>query len=267
MWLIWPSCLVPLQYAMGEAMSRRIRGVFNAVNFWTIVLYNVLALNSLEFAKLVGNRLIVKGTFISGIPVVFSQVVQIQLINWAYMHMQTHFSQIKIEPEHIRKRHHYASLSSSAGMRWTIYERGSWNGCCSPLSQVSHCLPYLCCWWPTVAFSWWRNVSGSKLCWRIQNQWRPQSLWRRSKRKQSKGMRCPLVEDLNKPSLSPFNLLGLPVCNQANNTSLLTLYQSSFSLTYKALFLTLKCPKVHLIIATCSSAQIHNSAFYIHILI
>lgn len=46
---------------MGEAMSRRIRGVFNAANFWAIVLYNVLALNSLEFAKLVGRRLIFKG--------------------------------------------------------------------------------------------------------------------------------------------------------------------------------------------------------------
>lgn len=46
---------------MGEAMSRRIRGLFNAANFWAIVLYNVLALNSLDFAKLVANRLIFKG--------------------------------------------------------------------------------------------------------------------------------------------------------------------------------------------------------------
>ena len=46
---------------MGEAMSRRIRGVFNAANFWAIILYNVLALNSLDFAKLVGKRLIFKG--------------------------------------------------------------------------------------------------------------------------------------------------------------------------------------------------------------
>lgn len=46
---------------MGEAMSRRIRGVFNAANFWAIVLYNILALNNLEFAKLVGRRLIFKG--------------------------------------------------------------------------------------------------------------------------------------------------------------------------------------------------------------
>lgn len=49
------------QVAMGEAMSRRIRGVFNAANFWAIVLYNVLSLNSLDFAKLVGRRLIFRG--------------------------------------------------------------------------------------------------------------------------------------------------------------------------------------------------------------
>lgn len=42
-------------------MSRRIRGLFNAANFWAIVLYNVLSLNSLEFAKLVARRLIFKG--------------------------------------------------------------------------------------------------------------------------------------------------------------------------------------------------------------
>lgn len=46
---------------MGEAMSRRIRGLFNAANFWAIVLYNILALNSLDFAKLVANRIIFKG--------------------------------------------------------------------------------------------------------------------------------------------------------------------------------------------------------------
>ncbi|TRY53842.1 hypothetical protein DNTS_002798, partial [Danionella cerebrum] len=45
---------------MSEAMSRRIRGLFNAVNFWQIVLYNILALNSLDFAQLVAKRLILK---------------------------------------------------------------------------------------------------------------------------------------------------------------------------------------------------------------
>ncbi len=48
---------------MSEAMSRRIRGVFNAVNFWQIVLYNVLALNSLDFAQLVAKRLLHKGKY------------------------------------------------------------------------------------------------------------------------------------------------------------------------------------------------------------
>lgn len=50
-----------VQRMMGEAMSRRIRGVFNAANFWAIVLYNVLSLNSLEFATLVGGRLVLTG--------------------------------------------------------------------------------------------------------------------------------------------------------------------------------------------------------------
>ncbi|KAG7526533.1 cysteine N-palmitoyltransferase HHAT isoform X1 [Solea senegalensis] len=56
-----------IEGAMGEAMSRRIRGVFNAANFWAIVLYNVLSLNSLGFAKLVGRRLIFKGRNNKGI--------------------------------------------------------------------------------------------------------------------------------------------------------------------------------------------------------
>lgn len=55
-------CFSPrVQRMMGGAMSRRVRGVFNAANFWAIVLYNVLSLNSLEFAKLVGGRLVLKG--------------------------------------------------------------------------------------------------------------------------------------------------------------------------------------------------------------
>lgn len=46
---------------MSEAMSRRIRGIFNTFNFWCIVLFNILALNSLDFAKLVAKRLLLKG--------------------------------------------------------------------------------------------------------------------------------------------------------------------------------------------------------------
>lgn len=46
---------------MSEATSRRIRAVFNTFNFWCIVLYNGLALNGLDFAKLVAKRLLLKG--------------------------------------------------------------------------------------------------------------------------------------------------------------------------------------------------------------
>lgn len=49
---------------MSEAMSRRIRAIFNTFNFWCIVLYNILALNSLDFAKLVTKRLLLKGDFV-----------------------------------------------------------------------------------------------------------------------------------------------------------------------------------------------------------
>lgn len=62
---------------MGEAMSRRIRGVFNAANFWAIVLYNVLSLNSLEFAKLVARRLIFKGEVNKDVGNSLSSVIKI----------------------------------------------------------------------------------------------------------------------------------------------------------------------------------------------
>ncbi|XP_008332448.1 hedgehog acyltransferase like, a [Cynoglossus semilaevis] len=69
-----------IEGAMGEAMSRRIRGVFNAANFWAIVLYNILSLNSLEFAKLVGRRLIFKGFPLSSLSVLFVTYCGVQLV-------------------------------------------------------------------------------------------------------------------------------------------------------------------------------------------
>ncbi|XP_061550287.1 hedgehog acyltransferase like, a isoform X1 [Phycodurus eques] len=65
---------------MGEAMSRRIRGLFNAANFWAIILYNVLSLNSLEFAKLVGRRLIFKGFPLSTLSVLLVTYCGVQLV-------------------------------------------------------------------------------------------------------------------------------------------------------------------------------------------
>uniref|UniRef100_A0A3B3VYY8 Hedgehog acyltransferase like, a n=1 Tax=Poecilia latipinna TaxID=48699 RepID=A0A3B3VYY8_9TELE len=69
-----------MEGAMGEAMSRRIRGVFNAANFWAIVLYNVLSLNSLEFAKLVGRRIIFKGFPLSTLSVLLVTYCGVQLV-------------------------------------------------------------------------------------------------------------------------------------------------------------------------------------------
>lgn len=54
---------------MSEAMSRRIRAVFGAANFWAIVLYNILALNSLEFALLVTKRLLLTGKMLQAFPI------------------------------------------------------------------------------------------------------------------------------------------------------------------------------------------------------
>lgn len=69
-----------IEGAMGEAMSRRIRGVFNAANFWAIVLYNILSLNNLDFAKLVGRRLIYKGFPLSTLSVLAVTYCGIQLV-------------------------------------------------------------------------------------------------------------------------------------------------------------------------------------------
>lgn len=42
-------------------MSRRIRGFFGAINFWAIIMYNLVSLNSLEFTELVARRLLLTG--------------------------------------------------------------------------------------------------------------------------------------------------------------------------------------------------------------
>lgn len=42
-------------------MSRRVRALCGAVNFWAIIMYNLVSLNSLEFTELVARRLILTG--------------------------------------------------------------------------------------------------------------------------------------------------------------------------------------------------------------
>lgn len=68
---------------MSEASSRRIRAIFNTFNYWSIVLYNILALKSLDFAKLVAKRLLLKGnlSFDSRETLI---LVQILLTRWHF---------------------------------------------------------------------------------------------------------------------------------------------------------------------------------------
>ncbi|XP_072911112.1 hedgehog acyltransferase like, b [Hemitrygon akajei] len=65
---------------MSKAMSRRIRGVFGAANFWAIILYNVLSLNSVDFAILVARRLFLVGFPLSPITILFVTYCGVQLV-------------------------------------------------------------------------------------------------------------------------------------------------------------------------------------------
>ncbi|XP_044151674.1 protein-cysteine N-palmitoyltransferase HHAT-like protein [Bufo gargarizans] len=69
-----------LEAKLPESMSRRIRGIFGAANFWAIILYNVLALNSLEFALLVAKRILITGFPVSTLSIWFVTYCGVQLI-------------------------------------------------------------------------------------------------------------------------------------------------------------------------------------------
>lgn len=66
--------------ALSEAGSRRLRAIFNAFNYWCIVLFNILALNSLDFAKMVAKRLLLKGFPITTVMVLFVTYCLVQVI-------------------------------------------------------------------------------------------------------------------------------------------------------------------------------------------
>lgn len=66
--------------ALSEAGSRRLRALFNAFNYWCIVLFNILALNSLDFAKIVAKRLLLKGFPITTLMVLFVTYCLVQVI-------------------------------------------------------------------------------------------------------------------------------------------------------------------------------------------
>lgn len=49
------------QASLSEQTSRRVRALFGAMNFWAIIMYNLVSLNSLEFTELVARRLLLTG--------------------------------------------------------------------------------------------------------------------------------------------------------------------------------------------------------------
>ena len=58
------------QTSLSEQMSRRVRAVFGAMNFWAIIMYNLVSLNSPEFTDLVAQRLLLsgEGQWIQNVP-------------------------------------------------------------------------------------------------------------------------------------------------------------------------------------------------------
>ncbi|XP_063062334.1 hedgehog acyltransferase like, b [Engraulis encrasicolus] len=69
-----------IEMSLSAAMSRRIRALFNTFNYWAIVLYNILALRSLDFTKTVAKRLFLKGFPVTTIMVMFVTYCLVQLI-------------------------------------------------------------------------------------------------------------------------------------------------------------------------------------------
>ena len=58
------------QTSLSEQMSRRVRAIFGAMNFWAIIMYNLVSLNSPEFTDLVAQRLLLsgEGQWIQNVP-------------------------------------------------------------------------------------------------------------------------------------------------------------------------------------------------------
>ncbi|XP_060036372.1 protein-cysteine N-palmitoyltransferase HHAT-like protein isoform X2 [Erinaceus europaeus] len=72
--------LAQIEAALSEQMSRRIRGLFGAMNFWAIITYNLVSLNSLEFTELVTRRLLLTGFPKTTLAVLFVTYCGVQLV-------------------------------------------------------------------------------------------------------------------------------------------------------------------------------------------
>ncbi|XP_010622774.2 protein-cysteine N-palmitoyltransferase HHAT-like protein isoform X4 [Fukomys damarensis] len=72
--------LAQIEASLSEQMSRRARAAFGAVNFWAIIMYNLVSLNSLEFTELVARRLLLTGFPWTTLAVLFVTYCGVQLV-------------------------------------------------------------------------------------------------------------------------------------------------------------------------------------------
>lgn len=72
--------LAQIEARLSEQMSRRVRALCGAVNFWAIIMYNLVSLNSLEFTELVARRLILTGFPQTTLAVLFVTYCGVQLV-------------------------------------------------------------------------------------------------------------------------------------------------------------------------------------------
>uniref|UniRef100_G1T4U9 Hedgehog acyltransferase like n=1 Tax=Oryctolagus cuniculus TaxID=9986 RepID=G1T4U9_RABIT len=72
--------LAGIEARLSEQMSRRVRAIFGAMNFWAIIMYNLVSLNSLEFTELVTRRLLLTGFPQTTLAILFVTYCGVQLV-------------------------------------------------------------------------------------------------------------------------------------------------------------------------------------------
>ncbi|KAK2490716.1 hypothetical protein MC885_004224 [Smutsia gigantea] len=72
--------LSQIEASLSEQTSRRVRALFGAMNFWAIIMYNLVSVNSLEFTELVARRLLLTGFPQTTLAVLFVTYCGIQII-------------------------------------------------------------------------------------------------------------------------------------------------------------------------------------------
>ncbi|XP_011532272.1 protein-cysteine N-palmitoyltransferase HHAT-like protein isoform X3 [Homo sapiens] len=72
--------LARIEASLSVQMSRRVRALFGAMNFWAIIMYNLVSLNSLKFTELVARRLLLTGFPQTTLSILFVTYCGVQLV-------------------------------------------------------------------------------------------------------------------------------------------------------------------------------------------